>query len=76
VFPCARHRQAQESKLPAHESFRPNLDAGNRVGPTRASVVSIFPMSHLDPFTIKSLRQMREELVDMQKSELTFKSAN
>ena len=24
---CARHRQAQESKLPAHESFRPNLKA-------------------------------------------------
>ena len=40
------------------------------------SMVSIFPMSDLDPFTIKSLRQMREELVDMQKSELTLKSLN
>ena len=37
-------------------------------------MVSISPMSDLDPFTIKSLRQMREELVGMQKSELTFKS--
>ncbi len=33
-------------------------------------------MSSLVPFTIKSLQKLRAELVEMQKSELTFNSLN
>ena len=50
VFPCARRRQAQESKLPARESFRLNLKAGaggtRTVGPSYGGFTE--KRTHLD----------------------------
>jgi hypothetical protein len=56
VFPCARRGQAQESKLPAHESFRPPRRLTSPVRPAAIVVTSA-------PRLTSMLQQCRSEIL-------------